>query len=142
MPVALSRATKLFRLIDRTRRWLIVAGLAAVVVATLQRGVFSNAHTTFPIFRQSYHHLVTGSDLYAMYPAEQGNAPADRFKYSPTAALLYGPFAIVPSAFGLLLWNLLTATALFLACTVLRRRQAATLAVVLPLPFAVHSTKP
>ncbi len=139
MPAALSGAMKLLRLIARTRRWLIVAGLAAVVVITLQRGVFSNTHTTFPIFRQSYHHLVTGSDLYAMYPAEQGNAPADRFKYSPTAALLYGPFAIVPSAFGLLLWNLLNATALFLAFTVLLRRRAATLAMVLTLPFLVHS---
>ena len=139
MPAAKSGVTKLFRLIARTRRWLIIAGLAAVVVATLQRGVFSNTHTTFPIFRQSYHHLVTGSDLYAMYPAEQGNAPADRFKYSPTAALLYGPFAIVPAAFGLLLWNLLNATALFLAFTVLLRRRAATLAMVLTLPFLVHS---
>ena len=139
MPEASSGVTKLFRLIARTRRWLIIAGLAAVVVATLQRGVFSNAHTTFPIFRQSYHHLVTGSDLYAMYPAEQGTAPADRFKYSPIAALLYGPFAIVPAALGLFLWNLLNAIALFLAFNVLLRRRAATLAMVLTLPFLVHS---
>ena len=139
MPAATSGASKLFQLIARTRRWLIVAGLAAVVVATLQRGVFSNTHTTFPIFRQSYHHLVAGSDLYAMYPGEQGAAPADRFKYSPTAALLYGPFAIVPSALGLLLWNLLNATALFLAFNVLLRRRAAALAMALTLPFLVHS---
>ena len=139
MPKATSGVTKLFRLIARTRRWLIVAGLAAVVVATLQRGVFSNTHTTFPIFRQSYHHLVAGSDLYAMYPAEQGNAPADRFKYSPTAALLFGPFAIVPSVLGLLLWNLLNATALFLAFNALLRRRAATIAMALTLPFLVHS---
>lgn len=99
------------------RARLCIWGVFALtaLVATVQRGVLSRSHTTFPIFRQSFHHLVAGSDLYAAYPAEQGNRPQDRFKYSPTAALFFAPFAQVPFAFGLLLWNLLNVTALLFA---------------------------
>ncbi|MBC7670913.1 MAG: hypothetical protein H7247_00705, partial [Polaromonas sp.] len=45
------------------RRWLAVAYLLVVVVATWQRGVVSREHTTFAIFRQSFVHLVAHQDL-------------------------------------------------------------------------------
>ena len=34
-------------------------------VATIQRGVLTETHATFPIFRQSFVHLSEGRDLYA-----------------------------------------------------------------------------
>src|ERR1700712_26717 len=43
----------------------------------------------FEIFRLASRHLVSGEDMYAEYPAEI----SDRFKYSPTFALLFAPLA-------------------------------------------------
>ena len=55
----------------------------------------------FEIFRTASRHLVSGQDLYAEYPAEH----TDRFKYSPTFALLVPPFAWLPGPLALLGWN-------------------------------------
>src|SRR5258708_6581476 len=65
----------------------------------------------FEIFRTASRHLVSGQDLYAEYPAEH----TDRFKYSPTFALLFEPFAWLPWPLALLGWNLLNALLLFVA---------------------------
>ena len=65
----------------------------------------------FEIFRTASRHLVSGQDLYAEYPAEH----TDRFKYSPTFALLFQPFAWLPWPVALLGWNLLNALLLFVA---------------------------
>lgn len=65
----------------------------------------------FEIFRTAARHLVSGQDLYAEYPAEH----TDRFKYSPTFALLFQPFAWLPWPLALLCWNLLNALLLFVA---------------------------
>lgn len=80
---------------------------AEVAVATWQRGVVSREHTTFAIFRQAFVHLARHQSLYAAYPAEQGVAVADLFKYSPSAAVLFAPMTLLPFAVALLLWNLL-----------------------------------
>jgi hypothetical protein len=65
----------------------------------------------FEIFRASSRHLLTGQDLYAEYPAEH----TDRFKYSPTFALLFAPLAWIPWPVALFLWSALNALALFVA---------------------------
>lgn len=107
------------------RHWVIALFACAVVVSTLQRGVFDHSHTTFPIFRASYYHLVAGRDLYAAYPTEQGAKAADLFKYSPTAAFFFSPFALPALPFGLFLWNAANAAILVFAVgRVLPRRQA------------------
>jgi Glycosyltransferase family 87 len=136
MPRASKRTAVLLGIIAKARAWILALALIAVVFVTLQRSVFAHTHTTFPIFRQSYHHLVLGQDLYAAYPAEQGTDPADRFKYSPTAALLFGPFALPPIPVGLFLWAVL-----FLAFTSLLRRRAATLAMVFVFPWLFHAVQ-
>jgi hypothetical protein len=64
----------------------------------------------FEIFRASTHHLLAGEDLYAQYPTEQ-----DRFKYSPTFALLFAPLAFLPWPVALFLWSALNALLLFTA---------------------------
>jgi hypothetical protein len=75
----------------------------------------------FEIFRAASHHLFTGDDLYAHYP----EALQDQFKYSPTFALLFAPFAWLPSPIALFLWNALNALVLFIAVErVLPPRQA------------------
>ena len=65
----------------------------------------------FEIFRTASRHLFTGSDLYAEYPDEH----SDRFKYSPTFALLFAPLAWLPWPLALFLWSTLNAFVLFVA---------------------------
>src|SRR5215207_5833956 len=65
----------------------------------------------FEIFRAASRHLVAGQDLYAEYPAEH----TDRFKYSPTFALLFAPLAWMPWPLALVLWSALNAMLLFIA---------------------------
>ena len=75
----------------------------------------------FEIFRTASRHLFTGDDLYAEYPAEH----TDRFKYSPTFALLFSPLAWIPWPLALFLWSALNAMLLFTAVErVLPQRQA------------------
>ena len=116
------------------RRWLAVAYLLVVVVATWQRGVVSREHTTFAIFRQSFVHLVGHQDLYAIYGDEQGPASQDLFKYSPSAAVLFAPLSVLPYAVSLFAWNLLNAALLFWAVAKLLPRRQADLALLLLLP--------
>jgi len=78
----------------------------------------------FEIFRASSHHLVNGQDLYAQYPTEQ-----DRFKYSPSFALLFAPLAWIPWPLALFLWSTLNALALFVALERLLPPRAAMLAI-------------
>lgn len=108
--------------------WLIVAYVAAAAFAWYTRTFTPHHHWTFPVFRESFLHLLAQRNLYAPDPA-QGY---DLFKYSPTFALLFAPFAIVPPAIGLLAWDLLNALVLLAAVgTVLPRREAAIAALVL-----------
>jgi hypothetical protein len=86
--------------------------VASAIAVGVQHGVLTHENT-FAIFRASFPHLVEGRDLYAAYPAEY----RDLYKYSPTFALLFAPFAVLPFAAGLILWNTLNAGLLALAVT-------------------------
>lgn len=108
---------------DRTRTIALVIAVlwaAAVVGATVQQGVLHH-NNNFLIFRSASWHLLHGQDLYAAYPAEH----FDYYKYSPTFALLFLPFALPPFWVAMLLWNALNAAALYFALgTVLPLRAA------------------
>lgn len=68
-------------------------------------------YNNYKIFSLSYFHLVENKNLYELYPDEHW----DYYKYSPTFALLMAPFAYLPDAAGLLIWNLLNTLILFYA---------------------------
>lgn len=108
---------------DRTRVIaLMIAGLwvAAVIGATVQQGVL-HQNNNFLIFRGAAWHLLHDQDLYAAYPALH----FDYYKYSPTFALLFLPFALPPFWVAMLLWNTLNAATLYFAIgTVLPLRSA------------------
>ena len=108
---------------------MIALHLIASLVVTLQQTVGQAQSNNYRIFRESFFHLVHGADLYARYPATQ----FDLFKYSPTFALLFAPFAALPYSAGLLLWNLLNAASLCAAMALLLspRAAAGALAIVL-----------
>jgi hypothetical protein len=85
----------------------LLYGSAAVAPLERARRPMGN----FEIFRAASRHLRSGDDLYAEYPAEL----QDRYKYSPTFAVLFAPFAWLPSPLALFLWNALNALTLFVA---------------------------
>jgi len=104
--------------------WLIaLLWIGAIVAATVQQGVASE-NNNFRIFRAASRHLFAGLDLYAAYPAEH----FDFYKYSPTFALLFAPFAYIPFAPAMLLWNALNAGTLYVALGLVLPRRAATVA--------------
>jgi hypothetical protein len=97
--------------------------VAAVVAATIQQGV-EHHNNNFLIFRAAALHLLHEQDLYAAYPAEH----FDFYKYSPTFALLFLPFAVPPFGVAMLLWNALNAGALYVALGMVLPRRAAVIA--------------
>lgn len=104
---------------------LVIALLwvGAIVVATIQQGV-THHNNNFLIFRGAAMHLLHAQNLYAAYPAEH----FDFYKYSPTFALLFLPFALPPFWLAMLLWNALNAGALYAALGLVLPRRAATIA--------------
>ena len=104
--------------------------LAAAVAATIQRGVYGFPND-YAIFRASFWNLLAHRDLYVL----QLDQARDYFKYSPSFALLFAPFALLPFIGGLLLWNALNATAIWYALKLLLHNEtslAAQLLVFLP----------
>lgn len=97
------------------RRVVLVLFVGLAFVAAWQRGVQNSTHATFPIFRQSFPHLVAGTDLYDRYPAEQGTEERDRFKYTPSAAVVLAPLSAMPFLAGLLAWTLVNALGVYAA---------------------------
>lgn len=83
--------------------WIIL-----VVIIALQAAAREN--NNFLIFRTSWFNLVEGRDLFQLNPQH-----ADYYKYSPTFALLFAPFAVLPLSAGLLLWTAVNAGSLYWA---------------------------
>ncbi len=66
--------------------------------ATEMRSFYNN----YLIFKNSFFNLIDHNNLYVLYREVQ----TDLFKYSPTFALGFGVFGMLPDAFGLFFWNL------------------------------------
>ena len=119
--------------------FVLFVGLAAV--ATVQRGVLTRSHATFPIFRQSFTHLGDGTDLYARYPLEQGTEERDRFKYNPSAALGFAPLSLLPFVAGLFAWTLLNTLGLYAAVRRVFSERDATIALFIVFPALVAAVQ-
>lgn len=115
----------------KRRAWpiLLSVHLLAALVVGVQRLVSGAQINNFLIFRSAFHHLVAGLDLYVPYPAEH----FDLYKYSPTFALLFAPFSLLPLWPALIGWNLLNTLVLCWAVRALvgPERGAVVLAVCL-----------
>jgi hypothetical protein len=96
----------------RTLRIILGVYLATAVLVAIQRTVLSRENN-FWIFRTAFDHLRSGADLYAAYP----ELHADFFKYSPTFAFLFAPFALLPPTVGYALWAGACAFAVWLGVT-------------------------
>lgn len=106
--------------------WWLLIYLASAVAVAIQRTLFS-PENNFLILRTASRHLIAGQDLYAAYPAIH----ADFFKYSPTFALLWAPFALLPPVAGYLFWALACVSALYFGITRALPPAQATLALAL-----------
>ena len=107
------------------RTELLVAALwmIAIIAATVQQGI-AHQNNNYLIFRAASIHLLHGQDLYAPYPALH----FDFYKYSPSFALLFLPFAVLPLALSMLLWNTLNAGVLWVAMGMVVPRRGAVIA--------------
>jgi hypothetical protein len=105
---------------------LLAIFVAAAVVVTIQRGIYGFPND-YAIFRASFWNLIGHQDLYVL----RLNQARDYFKYSPTFALLFAPFALLPFVAGLLLWNVVNALAIYAALTILLPDREAVIALAL-----------
>ena len=96
----------------RIARWWLLAYLLSALAVAVQRTLFT-PENNFLILRTSSIHLITGQDLYAAYPAIY----QDFFKYSPTFAFLWAPFALLPPVPGYMLWAVACVSALYAGIT-------------------------
>jgi hypothetical protein len=108
------------------QRLLLLIYVSAVLIVTIQRGVFGFPND-FAIFRASFWNLIANKDLYVLR-LDQAH---DYFKYSPSFALLFAPFAILPFGAGLFFWNLINSLGIFFAVRLLLPREQSALALVL-----------
>jgi hypothetical protein len=111
---------------DARRRWLLAAYALTAAIASAVCGLARRCNN-FLIYRAAFANLLAGRDLYAPHPEQH----ADLFKYSPTFAILFAPFALPPFALALLCWNLLNALALYYAVARLLPGREGTVALAL-----------
>lgn len=110
----------------RPNRMVLALYGASAVLITFQQAVLRHSNN-FSIFRTATYNLIAGRDLYAAHPEQH----FDYYKYSPTFALLFAPFAYVPFALSFLCWTLLNGLLLWYAINRLLPGRPATIALVL-----------
>src|SRR5207302_280807 len=123
----------------RARRSIFALYLASAVFVTVQQGVVGRSNN-FKVFRAAAVNLLAHRNLYAAHPDQH----FDFYKYSPTFALLFAPFAALPFAPALLIWSLLNSVLLWYAVRRLLPDRQATLAlalVYLEVLFAMQYTQ-
>ena len=108
------------------RHWLPLVYVLLAVGVAVQRLVLQKQNV-FRIYRWSYFNLLAGVDLYTGHPGQHH----DFFRYSPTFALAFAPFAVVPEWLGLAAWNIVNALALYWAVSRLLPRRWAQLVLLL-----------
>ena len=98
--------------------------LTIAVIATLLKVSIDLRHTepgyfskvnNFIVYRNSFYHLIHHTGLYGFMPTEQ----SDQFMYSPTFAMLFAPFALLPKYIGVVIWCVFNSLILFFAISFL-----------------------
>ena len=99
--------------------------MLAILLVSVQ-GVLTGQAGNYMRFRETFYRLISGADIYAPPAGE-----ITGFLYSPTFALLFGPFAIWPNSIGLLLWNGVNGLAVYYGLTRLLPAREARLALAI-----------
>jgi hypothetical protein len=105
------------------RGWLLALYVVTIIVVAVGKAYGDRGpDNNFLIFRWSFLNLANGHDMYAAQPQHH----TDLYKYSPSFAVLFAPFALIPFAISLALWDALNTLLLFYAVDrLLPARQAA-----------------
>jgi hypothetical protein len=105
------------------RSWLLALYVITIIVVAVGKAYGDRGpDNNFLIFRWSFLNLASSHDMYAAQPQHH----TDLYKYSPSFAVLFAPFALMPFAISLALWDALNAMLLFHAVErLLPSRQAA-----------------
>ena len=110
------------------RSWLLALYVATIIVVAIGKAYgHRGPDNNFLIFRWSFLNLASGHDMYAAQPQHH----ADLYKYSPSFAVLFAPFALIPFSISLALWDALNALLLFYAVYRLLPGHEAALALAL-----------
>ncbi len=110
------------------RSWLLALYVATIIVVAIGKAYgHRGPDNNFLIFRWSFLNLASGHDMYAAQPQHH----ADLYKYSPSFAVLFAPFALIPFSISLALWAALNALLLFYAVYRLLPGREAALALAL-----------
>jgi hypothetical protein len=91
-------------------QWLWVLYIAVAAYTCLFKYT-RHIDNNYKIFRASYYHARDGKNLYDAYPQEYG----DMYYYGPVFPVIVAPSAILPHAWGFLLWELANAIAILVA---------------------------
>jgi len=113
--------------------------VVAAIVVTIQRGVYQFPND-YAIFRAAFWNLIGHQNLYVL----RLDQARDYFKYSPTFALLFAPFAILPFVAGLMLWNIVNAVAIWASLEALfpqDRNGVAQILIALPTLRSMQSSQ-
>ena len=90
--------------------WMVALYVFTILVVAIGKAYSHRGpDNNFLIFRWSYLNLAAGHDMYAAQPQHH----ADLYKYSPSFAVLFAPFALIPFAVSLALWDALNTLLLF-----------------------------
>ena len=111
------------------RSWLLALYIVTIIVVAIGKAYgHRGPDNNFLVFRWSFLNLASGHDMYAAQPQHH----ADLYKYSPSFAVLFAPFALIPFSVSLALWDALNALLLFYAVERLlpSREAAITLALI------------
>src|SRR6476661_5798067 len=110
------------------RSWLLALYIVTIIVVAIGKAYgHRGPDNNFLVFRWSFVNLASGHDMYAAQPQHH----ADLYKYSPSFALLFAPFALIPFSISLALWDALNALLLFYAVDRLLPSRAAAMALAL-----------
>src|SRR6478672_12303097 len=110
------------------RNWLLALYIVTIIVVAIGKAYgHRGPDNNFLVFRWSFLNLASGHDMYAAQPQHH----TDLYKYSPSFALLFAPFALIPFALSLALWDALNALLLLFAVERLLPSRAAAMALAL-----------
>jgi hypothetical protein len=96
----------------RVMFFLLVA--IAIGIALQQNHFAPDRLRNIIIFKMSFYNLMNHVNLYTINHVYEG-LTLDTYKYSPSFAILYAPFAVLPLKLNTVLWNILNAVVFFFA---------------------------
>jgi hypothetical protein len=110
------------------RSWLLALYIITIIVIAVGKAYgHRGPDNNFLVFRWSFLNLAGGHDMYAAQPEHH----TDLYKYSPSFAVLFAPFALIPFSLALALWDALNALLLFYAIDRLLPTRQATIVLAL-----------